>query len=131
MQQCSHCHNIHINWIEQMLCPLRPGQLPLMVERFGLLGRGLYRVTDEIRYSRSWQDQCGLILWIVAPGSAGSKTGAPTQHVRYIVEPFDGPQEYEVVDENDILSRMLSEVEDWEATKQKVASEEQRSGKQR
>src|SRR5579871_3250880 len=44
---CPHCQNVHDNRMEEALCPLRPQQVPLMVEQFGELGSGDYRITDR------------------------------------------------------------------------------------
>jgi hypothetical protein len=49
MNICPHCNKRHVNSMEEALCPLRPEQVPLMVEQFGELGHGAYGVTDRVR----------------------------------------------------------------------------------
>ncbi len=85
---CKHCNNTHVNDMEQALCPMRPEEIPLMIEQFGPLGQGDYRVTDRIRFLVDRREYVGVILWIVAPGASGALI-EPGDTLRYIVEPFD------------------------------------------
>src|SRR5438874_2050783 len=89
MNSCPHCHNVHVNDMEQALCPLRPEQKPLMIVQFGPLAtHSDYRVTDRIRYLREGKERTGIVLWVV-PALASGTHIEPSEKLRYIVEPFD------------------------------------------
>ena len=87
MALCPHCTNQHDNSMEETLCPLRPEQIPLMVEQFGPLGRGEYRVTDRLRYVvDDGSEHTGVVMWLIAPNESGSNMREKDEKLRYVIE---------------------------------------------
>lgn len=106
-EHCPYCHNLHEDEVLQMLCPMRPEQLPLSIRYFGrLASESEYKVTDKIRYvAEDGEDHTGVVYRVIAPGISGVYVEADEQ-LRYLVS-----RDEEAIDELIYPSAILSKVE--------------------
>jgi hypothetical protein len=107
MKECPHCHGIHLDEIEQALCPLRPEQIAVNVEMFGNLAQDTkYSITDHVVFTVGNDVYTGVILWTIAPNETGTHI-TPEPYTRYVIERDQGSDEWYAVPVEDIISIAL------------------------